>query len=383
MLLHSGAGLHRHEFSTTTTKTITRRRPLTRSSFSSPSPRNTINEQPLPIIRRPGRSLSEHTPRVQHTVHFEEPEPEPETITMSDSGNSITTYGAAKIASPGTTDSESVAEESFNDTSSITNQRRRSHQTKQTYVLARPAPTLTQNVIHIRPRNLLQLQLVTPTKIVPEMDVRSDSRVFPRLANKFPNVLRAKRQLGTYHLYPKQTCARQLTLPGPYDVTVMNYNSQDDYLDDAEGIDQREIIAVICQLSKCGKAEITLGDETTWSAIPDADGNSFKFRSGDISAQWTKLSSATKFGFSIIQANTRKHPIMARLSGASLTINDEYVLRSSSATTATQWVAPQFALHLRFEPSIVHFRYSLPPLGPSFQCSTLHETLRIYLLTIV
>jgi len=181
MLLHSGVAFHGHEFSSEQ-PARPRRKSLNRSAFSTPNARiATTYSTPIPILQRTGRSLSEYIPKTPHTVHFKEPD------TMSESGRSV--------ASSIETAAESTAEGTIGK-----KRRRRSYRTKQTFVLAIPAPTLisNQHLLHLRPRNLLQLQMVplSGARVIPVIDVRVERRVL-----KFPKAFRAKGQLGMFGLY--------------------------------------------------------------------------------------------------------------------------------------------------------------------------------------
>jgi hypothetical protein len=181
MLLHSAAALHGHEYSPPSEQTQQARCPLVRSAFSTPMmrlPSATSFEKAIPLLQRSVRSISEYTPRP--TVHFKDPT-EPDT--MSDSGRSVD----SSIENSGI---------SFGSAAERKKKQRRSLRARQNFVFAIPAPTLTsthQHMIHIRPRNLLQLQMVPANgvRVVPVMDVRVGTRVA-----KYPKGFRAKGHLS-------------------------------------------------------------------------------------------------------------------------------------------------------------------------------------------
>ncbi|KAA8572953.1 hypothetical protein EYC84_003503 [Monilinia fructicola] len=120
----------------------------------------------------------------------------------------------------------------------------------------------------------------------------------------------------------------------------------DDTDSDEEGFSNRDLIAVICQMPKDeggaqGKAEIVLGDGSVWLASPLPTGayemTKFDESGGKVTTiRWVKraghhnLSDSpnndTKFTFSIIDPNSRRHPILATITQTKLDIPDYYTL---------------------------------------------------------
>lgn len=245
-----------------------------------------------------------------------------------------------------------------------TKPRRRAPRTSTTFQLAHPAPTLTQKqrLIHIRPRLLLQLQrLSRDSRPEPAIDVLPSAVVVPRLARKFPRMFRGKAVLGMN------------------DVLVVRseeYESQDDSTtetadSDEENLASRDMMAVICQMPKdaggaLGKAEIVMSDGSVWTATPLLNGL-YEFTTSDercnkTTARWVKRStrrssadfssgvpSATpfKYTFSIIDPNSRRHPIMGTLTQSTLDIPDFYTSVSPSAKKhpPTTHIRPLFSEH--------------------------------------
>lgn len=322
--------MHRHEFSAplepTRRNSLSKRSPLTRSAFSSPIPRiPTTYENPIPIIHSPGRILSENVHRhSEHSVRFQEPEAD----MMSDGGRSIANSEGSEMTAGGSKG------------------RRRPVRTSTAFQLAHPAPTLTQKqrLLHIRPRLLLQLQRLTPNiRPRPALDVLPSTLVVPRLTNKFPRMFRGKAELGVNDV--------MVVKSEEYDKP--DSQAVDDTDSDEEGLANREVVAVICQMRKDlggsqGKAEIVLHD-SLWTATPLTN-NIYEFVSINeqgqkTTARWVKrslrrsldLSTATsgsndlKFTFSIMDPSSRRHPIMASLTQTTLNIPDHYVSVSSSA----------------------------------------------------
>ena len=222
--------------------------------------------------------------------------------------------------------------------------RRRSTRTSTAFHLAHPAPTLTQKqrLLQIRPKLLLQLQrLSSDSRPKPAVDVLPSTVVVPRVVKKFPRMFRGKAELGAN------------------DVMVVKseeYDTSDDHAieendSDEEGLANRDLMAVICQMRKdCGgsqgKAEIVLSDGSVWIATPLPNGL-YEFvtvdeRGNRITARWVRRgprrstidstgSNDFKFSFSIIDPNSRRHPVMASITQSTLDIPDSYTSVSSSA----------------------------------------------------
>ena len=329
MFLHSGAGLHGHEFSLENrSNSLPRRSPLARSAFSTPMPRRSSTyDRPTPILHRPTatvRPVSDFIPRTHEPlVRFQEPELD----TMSEDGRSIANSDVSEATAGGS------------------KRRRRSNRTSTAFHLAHPAPTLTQKqrLLQIRPRLLLQLQrLSTDSRPKPAIDVLPSTVVVPRLVKKFPRMFRGKSALGAN------------------DVMVVKseeYDTSDDRIvedsdSDEEGLANRELMAVICQIGKScggsrGLAEIVLSDGSVWVATPLPNGlyefNTVDERGNKTTARWVRrnnrrstIDSASsndfKFTFSIIDPNSRRHPIMASITNNTLDIPDTYTSVSSSAS---------------------------------------------------
>lgn len=222
--------------------------------------------------------------------------------------------------------------------------RRRSTRTSTAFQLAHPAPTLTQKqrLLLIRPKLLLQLQRLAPdTRPRPALDVLPSTLVVPRLKAKFPRMFKGKKELGVNDVMVVKS--EEYDKPDAHSIEATD--------SDEEGLVNRELIAVICQMRKDvggsqGKAEIVLHD-SVWTATPLVN-NIYEFVSvneqGDkTTARWvrrgqrksldlsTAASNEFKFTFSILNPNTRRHPIMGTLTQRTLNIPDHYVSVSSSA----------------------------------------------------
>lgn len=339
MLLHSAAGMHNHEYSHSTlpprtrSEFMPRRSPSNRSSFSNPGPEIAIRKEILipALTARRSRPLSEYIPRKLehhqlHTVRFHEPEAD----TMSEDGRSVANSEGSR-------------------TTNGDRRRRRSSKPSTAFRLAHPAPTLThkQKILDIRPKLLMQLQLLSFDKRPrPTLDVLPSTVVVPRLAKKFPRMFRGKGELGANDI--------MIVKSEEYDTSGQ---SLDDTDSDEEGFSNRDPIAVICQLPRDeggsqGKAEIVSGDGSVWLASPLPTGayEMTKFDECEgkkTTVRWVKRAghhnfseppnNETKFSFSIIDPNSRRHAILATMTRTKLDIPDYYnSICSSSGTEANK-----------------------------------------------
>lgn len=333
MFLHSGVAFHGHEFSKrapaesqlSNNALPIRRSPISRSAFSNPIPtKSTIYENSLPVHSQPIRPLSEQIQRsTEQTVRFQEPE----TMSEGEDGRSVANSEGSYVTVGG-------------------RRKRRTIRTSTTFHLAHPAPTLTQKqrLLHIRPKLLLQLQrLSADSRPMPAVDVLPSTVVVPRLAKKFPRMFRGKGELG---------CNDVMVVKSEEYHTPHDYLAEENNFDE-ESLASRDIMAVICQMRKdsggaSGKAEIVLSDGSVWISTPMPNGL-FEFMSVNenghkTTARWVRrsikrgsvgMTDSTglnyKFTFSIIDPNSRRHPILAILTQKKLDIPDFYTSVSPSA----------------------------------------------------
>ncbi|KAK2627310.1 hypothetical protein QTJ16_003276 [Diplocarpon rosae] len=327
MFVHSGTGLHAHEFSNPRIKHLPARSPLSRSAFSAPLPTLPVKSTTYEHQRRSLRPWSEKiTPIKEPVVRFQELEQD----TMSEDGRSISNS------------------ESSNTTAGGGSRRRRSLRTSSTFYLAHPAPTLTQKqkLLQIRPRLLLQLQQVSPgARPKPSLDVVPSTVVVPRLYKKFPRMFRGKGELGANDV--------MIVKSEDYESAEVNQEGSDS---DEDGMASRDLVAVICQMPKesggsQGKAEIVLRDGSVWVASPLLNGT-YEFQSTSSidgkgnkkTARWVRKTNRRRsadaqeaivknanYSFSIVDPNTRRHPILATINQTKLEIPDSYTSISPSA----------------------------------------------------
>lgn len=332
MFLHSGIGSHSHEYSPLDrlTNTNTRRSQLARSAFStSITRRSSAYESPLPNIPPVSRRNSEYIPSTQPVVRFQEPE----NMSENEDGRSIASEGSATTAGG-------------------SNRRRRTIRTSSTtFHLAHPAPTVSQKqkLLLIRPKLLLQLQRLSPlSRPKPVIDVLPSTVVVPRLAKKFPRIFRGKSELG----------ANDVMIVKSEEYDTVSEEHLDDSDSDEEGLGRRDLMAVICQMPNRvggaqGKAEIAMSDGSVWTATPQPGGQ-YEFSTIDerghtTTARWVRrrenrrrsvdtpdqiginLTRDVRFTFSMIDPNSRRHPILGTLTATNLEIPDHYTTVSSSA----------------------------------------------------
>lgn len=239
--------------------------------------------------------------------------------------------------------------------SSLRGKRRSGPQRGTTYVLAHPPPKLRakQRIIHMRPNLVLQVQQVTVgLRPMPTIDVYPSfagaRAIMAPLLKRVPRIAGIKRELS----------GQDILL-----VKSENYASQTSESgseDDDGGIMARDLLAVISPSKTEDKAEIVLAEGAAWVATTRSSGNSYyyEFTSVDpmgttTTVRWVRKQtisssipstptspnqntakpqlSETKFTFSIIDPNCRRHPILATLTSTSLTIPETYTAVPQSA----------------------------------------------------
>ncbi|KAJ6016283.1 hypothetical protein N7540_010874 [Penicillium herquei] len=228
---------------------------------------------------------------------------------------------------------------------------RKASRSKTSYQLAHPAAHARHKRLKLRPKLLLQLQQVTHTpRPLPILDILPSTLFVPRLARKFPTVFRGRNGLGpndliivTSELYERRV--------GKIPETSTSADDDDE--------DQREVVATICQILQGdalqkGKAEICLNFGPVWEATPLPSGsyefvtrteNGIKVMRWALRAGRNRRYSAQpssepredtkRFTFSVIDPNTRRHPVIASLTRNQLEVYDEYsaVTRSNTGPT--------------------------------------------------
>ncbi len=216
---------------------------------------------------------------------------------------------------------------------------------KTSFQLAHPPPTIRhRHCLSFRPKILLQLQQISDaTRPIPILDVIASAVFAPKWARKSPGVFKGKDGLG----------ADDLVI-----VNSQNYRSSDNMkgqrgtASDGDSWDAREVVAAICQPRKKAtgmehRTEIRLNHGAMWEASPLSTG-AYEFVSVDekgnkMVARWVPRRSLIRrqtynghesanlpradqrrFTFSIINPDSRRHPVIATLSRSSIDISDHY-----------------------------------------------------------
>ncbi|PYH45292.1 uncharacterized protein BP01DRAFT_266528, partial [Aspergillus saccharolyticus JOP 1030-1] len=224
--------------------------------------------------------------------------------------------------------------------------RKQSSRSKTSYQLAHPASHARHRRLKLRPKLLLQLQQVSQTpRPLPVLDVLPSTVFLPRLARKFPTIFRGKKGLGPNDLI---VVTSDLYDRNPGDLADKHLSS------DEENGEHREVVATICQLLRDdalskGKAEICLSYGPVWEAIPLANG-SYEFVAqtdeGIQVLRWVlrggknrRVSAppdlaiqedSKRFTFSVINPNTRRHPVLATMTRNRLEVFNEYSMPTTS-----------------------------------------------------
>lgn len=362
MFLHSGASLHGHEYSlrpppTTPAPGNRRTGPLLRSTFATPITRsNTVSESARPPQLRPQRRrLSEIPPRStpEPVVRFQEPEVEPSPPKPEPLSEDEGSYSASEASYLSDTVAAATAAAAATATAPRRSRRRRAPRMSTTYLFAHPAPkprAKKQLSLHIRPRLLLQLQqLSADRRPRPSIDVFPSSLIAgnvvpPRFSKRFPRLFGVKGELGLH----------DIILVKSEDYGLNSPDADSDGEEDS--LESRELVAVLSPLRREDRAEIVLDDGSVWVATPLASG-SYDFVHVDehgrtTTARWVRrtvvrtaptpvpgaipdapgpASTEHKFTFSVLDPQSRRHPIMGTLTDSTLEVLDSYTTVSASS----------------------------------------------------
>ncbi|KAJ2987448.1 hypothetical protein NUW58_g4499 [Xylaria curta] len=342
MFLHSGASLHGHEFSKRATQAVANpsnlRNPLLRSTLSPPANRASTVPPRLP------RSCDDDAiPDLKKSKTY----PEPATQAV-DNGliNSQEPGGDLPVSQLETMSEDGTSIISDTDASKASSLARRKRQS--TYVLAHPPPRLRtkQRIIHVRPNLVLQIQQVTAgLRPRPTIDVYPSfagaGSIMAPLLGRVSRIAGIKRELS----------GQDILLVRSEDYAPRASGSESD--NDGDGIMARDLLAVLSPSKTEDKAEIVMAEGMVWVATTRSSGTSFsyEFTSVDVTgttvtARWVRKQtmpsslpgtptspnsnstkpqlSDTKFSFSFVDPNCRRHPILATLTSGSLTIPETY-----------------------------------------------------------
>ncbi|KAI1319816.1 hypothetical protein F5Y16DRAFT_93802 [Xylariaceae sp. FL0255] len=332
MFLHSGASLHGHEFSRRPAQDAggNRHSALLRATFST-----------TPTIRTP--QTETQSPQQEYFSSLRQPATH--SLRFQEPGVSSTSLPSQLVSD----DEVSVTDSDLSRISSVRQRKRRSARMSTTFVLAHPPPKLRtkQRIMHIRPNLLLQIQHVAPgQRPRPMIDVYPSSvltgSIIAPLLKRFPRI-NSKRELSIQDI--------MLIKSEDYSTSHLHATVEGD----DDGIISRDLLAILSPLQTEDKAEIVFADGTVWVAKTRVNGNSFSYEFNSVdehgkttTVRWvrrpcsvtpttsnsspTKIESPdSKFTFSVIDPECRRHPILATLTSSSLSILDQYTTVSQSA----------------------------------------------------
>lgn len=335
-LTADAAAAHRHEFSPQTASQS--------SSPTSPTSGSTIAFTPLPTI-------------ASSTTLKQLKEMGPESV------------GLTSVCSPPnseypSSDDESTAgaETAQTNGNRSRSARKHSHRPKTSFQLAHPAAHACHKRLRLRPRLLLQLQQISQTsRAIPALDVLPSTIFVPRLARRFPTIFRGKDGLGPNDLIVVTSDAYEPQRSGEDDRSVSSDDEHDEH---------REVIATICQILKGdarqkGKAEICLNYGPSWEATPLPNG-SYEFVAdtgkGIQKVRWvlrgknnrrtstlagtSPVDENKRFTFSVIDPNTRRHPVIASMTRNNIEVYHRYSLPAPSSDTPTSPMSPMSTMSL-------------------------------------
>lgn len=364
MFLHSGAGLHGHEYSTQKQRqqpnpqAHSRPFPLLRSAlrsrsdspdlrgaatFDAASARRSLSGPlPSPDLLR-NRPLSEALTKKELAVRFVEPEMD-QLPPPSPAPTNLYSEGEDSVAASDLSDSTDV--------STFRKRRKRAPRQSTRYAMAQPAPqhrTRQRMLVQFRPRLLLQLQRLDEKRPIPMINVVpsstiSGSIILPILARRFPRVCNARPDLGP----------DDLLLVRAEDYNTPSVDTEDGH----QRLDDQDLLGVVSPLPHQGDdhVEIALEDGSVWASTPLVNG-SYEFTKINsdgtaTTARWVKraIQAPTfnadrgdssplpspapveyKYTFSVINPSTRRHPILGVLKSSELEIFDSFSTMSTSS----------------------------------------------------
>ncbi|QKX55729.1 uncharacterized protein TRUGW13939_02826 [Talaromyces rugulosus] len=245
--------------------------------------------------------------------------------------------------------------------------RARAARPKTLFQFAHPVASQRHRRLTLRPKLLLQLhESSAMSRPFPKYDVLPAS-IAPRLACKFPKLFASLRGLG------------------PRDLVVVTSDMYEQHVDDDRSDwsedssqDQREIVATIRQplikddpQSRCASVEIVSGLGTSWTGVPLPNGSYELVCSADLQqkqrkARWvardkgirkasgsgnnSSVDGLKRFTFSVIDPNSRRHPVIASLTRNGIDVFEQYAypaaVSSSDETSSSPPQSPRELIDL-------------------------------------
>ncbi|CAK4032418.1 Hypothetical predicted protein [Lecanosticta acicola] len=195
-----------------------------------------------------------------------------------------------------------------------------------------PPESAVRSRLHRRPRSLLQLHnLSTNARPRPAFEVIPSANFSLSLTRAVTRVFKTKHGL----------CQNDVVV-----LRAEKYNS-----DEADNHQEQDVIGLICKGRKDeeknvgGRPSIHMASGAVWDAMPMPNG-AYEFSSTDkhglaLKVRWVPKKNKDgkiaikrgkrRFNFSTISANTRRHPVIANLSGSGLDISDSYKIPEPAA----------------------------------------------------
>lgn len=288
--------------------------------------------------------------------------------------SALTTFGSVTAQAPSTTETKDTAaihdnvsepltdtydnapdDESIQNLESVTGSKRRANRNRTTtsFQLAYPPPA-PKHKQRRKARVLLQLRQISESRNpVPTLEVLPSSLFAPRLSRRFLRLLNNRRSLGANDLVVLNS--------QEYGAKRNDSGSGDD--SDSEDWESREVVGIICPSAK-GDLEskddpiIHLDQDAGWTASSMANGG-YEFTKTTplgfkMTARWVPKTSKhkrrvsdtrakqsfeeeqdTKFKFSVLNPQSRRHPVIASMDRQTVKISDQWVNPLSPSATPT------------------------------------------------
>ncbi|KAF2261614.1 hypothetical protein CC78DRAFT_347224 [Lojkania enalia] len=239
---------------------------------------------------------------------------------------------------------------SSNSNASADRPKKRAPRPKTTYNFAQPPPAAgPRQKLHIRPKVLLQLhQVIAGRRPKPVYEVIPFSLLATRSTRRLARTFNSRDKLG------------------PNDLLIVKAEgyggSEEDGKSDDERWGARDVIGVICPGKKddkgaCCRTEVLMDDGSSWE-VTNLPNGGYEFNYIDehglpLRSRWvpktahsrrvSTMSSTSqpspilpaiddkKFNFSTISANSRRHPVIATMSRASIEVLDSYNMPTATS----------------------------------------------------
>ncbi|KAK7518995.1 hypothetical protein IWZ03DRAFT_308661, partial [Phyllosticta citriasiana] len=326
MLTADAAAQHGHEFSAP--------RAPTQSSRQSAPPRSPLNvlsssvrpqrPQPTPLHERKTLTSETYPPPHRRQSTPQPPSKPQRSITFAMQPQDMEQSRPSSLRSTATTSTEGRL-------------RNKSLRPKTTFALAHPPPRVGP---FLRPRVLLQLhQSSASSRPRPAYEAIPSTKLAPKLKKKFQRLFELRTKLG----------------PDDFLIVKAETYGVDRRDGEEEKLENREVIAVVCYNAKEDRTEICMDDNTIWSTSQMPNGG-YEFVSTDShglqskrrwvskplapkrASSMTTVSQASspddrKFNFSTISPDSRRHPVIASMTRASIDVWDQYSIPSPTLAT--------------------------------------------------